>query len=182
MNFDKSIARLRLFEQRIERPGEFRSVERLNRQLSTVDQKGRRAANPQPIGFRNIGLNHRRGLFIVDALVKRRHVQPKIGGVLFQIRFGERAGKFADPHGEQAVMVFPELALPIGALGGIRRPMRFIGTALGSEIDDGIVLVRELDFVGLKIGLIELALRAKREFSTVWSLKVRILDQFDLGS
>ena len=170
-----------LLQQRIERPGKFRSVERLNRQLSAVNQKGRRAANAQAIGFRYFGLDDRRGLIVIDTFVKRGSVQSHIGGVLFQIRFGEIADEFTRPGREEFVVIFPELALSICALGGVCRPMRFVDAALCCEIDDGIVAVRELDFAGLEIVFIELALRAKREFSAVRSLIVGPLDKFDFG-
>ena len=149
--------------------------------MSAVNQKGRRAANAQAIGFRNFGLDDRRGLIVIDTFVKCGGVQSHIGSVLFQIRLGEIADEFTRPGSEEFVVILPELALAICAFCAIRRPMRFVDAALRREIDDGIVAVRELDFAGLEIIFIELALRAKREFSAVRSLIVGPLDKFDFG-
>lgn len=123
-------------------------------------------------------MNDRGGFIVVDTFVERRCIESQVGSIFFQIGFGERADTFALPVAKERVVIFPELALPIGALGSFRRPMRL---ADGSLIDDRKISVGELDFTGLEIILLELALRAKRKIFAVWSLKIRELDQFKFG-
>jgi hypothetical protein len=140
---------------------------------AAVDQKGRRALNALGGRLRRFVIDQRNSLAVIDALVKARGVETDIGGVFFQVRFGVRADIFAAPFAEQFVVILPKLALRIRALGGIGSPMRFTNFTL---IDYGVIAIRELDFAGLEIILIELALRAKRKIFAVRSLIVGILD------
>jgi hypothetical protein len=123
-------------------------------------------------------LNDRSSFFVVEAFVKRRRIESEIGGIFFQIGFGERADVFALPLAKELVVIFPELALPVRALGSIRRPMRLADASL---IDDRKISVGELDFTSLEIIFLELALRAKRKIFAIGSLKIRELDQFKFG-
>jgi hypothetical protein len=123
-------------------------------------------------------LNDRSSFFVVDTFVKRCRIESEIGGIFFQIGFGERADVFALPLAKELVVIFPELALPVRALGSIRRPMRLADASL---IDDRKISVGELDFTSLEIIFLELALRAKRKIFAIGSLKIRELDQFKFG-
>ena len=68
-------------------------------------------------------MNDRSRFIVVDTFVKRRRIESEIGGVFFQIGFGECAHVLADPHGKQFVVVLPELALLIGAFCGFGGPV-----------------------------------------------------------
>ena len=125
----------------------------------------------------NVFVNDRLGAFSIETLIELGGVKVQIGGVLFEVDFGECADILAAPFGKQFVVIFPELALLVRALRCIRRPMRFVD-AIRDKIYDGIVLVRELDLTGLDIVGINLASRASRKLLTARSLKVRIVKQF----
>lgn len=146
---------------------------------STIDEKRRCPANTQPLDFCYVGLNDGCRFVVVDTFVKRRRVESEIGGVFFQIGFGVCADPFAAPLPKEILVIFPKLALAIGALGSIRRPVRF---ADGSLVDDGKIFVGELDLAGLEIVVLELTLRAKCKIFAIWSLKIRELDHFKFGS
>ncbi len=66
-------------------------------------------------------------MVIVDARVELGGVETETGSVCFQIGFGKCANIFAGPHREEFIVILPELALLVRALGGFRCPMRFFG-------------------------------------------------------
>lgn len=167
-----------LFQQRVKSPRERPKVKRRDVEQSTIDQKTWRARQSKSRRFVIVGLNNRGSLVIVDARVELGGIQSQIGGVLFQIGFGERADIFAGPHREEFIVILPEFALLVRAFRGFCRPVRLADPCL---IDDGEVLVGKRDLVSLDVLRFDLATRAKRKLSADRSLKVGELDKGDFG-
>lgn len=128
--------------------------------------------------MRRFGIDDGYGLAIINALIERGGIETNIGGEFFQVRFGISADAFAAPFAKQLVVIFPELALLVRALGGVCRPMRFANLAL---IDDREIAIGEFDLACFEIIFFELALRAKCKIFAVRSLKIGILNQFEFG-
>lgn len=157
----------------------FRKINRLDLEYLAIDQKGRRAGKTQTIDLGDAGINDRLGLFVVEACVELGGVKTDLCRIAFQVRLGVGAEKLAAMLLEKLVVIFPELALHIRALGGVRCPVRFVDTASGANVNDRIILVREFHFSSFNILLIDLALRAKCKIAAVWSLKVRVFGKID---
>lgn len=133
---------IRLLEQRIKRAGKFVELQRAQLHLATIQKVGRRPLNSLASRLGHVRLDDGRGLVAVETLVEISRSKLQIRRVLFQLGLGEGSDVFACPYGEQLVVIFPELALEIGAFSRLRRPVRFSDTTL---IDDRVELVSELD-------------------------------------
>ena len=168
----------RLLEQCVKRATKLGIIERANLKRSAVDEEGRRALNTHRGRLIVFVVDNRNRFVIIDTGVEGSRIETDIGGVLFQIRFGKRADVFTRPHAKQLVVINPELALLVRALGGIRCPMRFANVTL---IDYRVIAIGEFDLARSEIIFLELTLRANRKCLAVWSLKIRVLDKINFG-
>ena len=117
-------------------------------------------------------------MVVVDARIELGGIKPELCRVLLQVGFRVRADILSRPDGKELIMVFPELALLVGAFSRFRRPMRFADASL---VDDGVILVRERNLVCLDVLCFDLATRAKCKISADRSLIIGEFDKRDFG-
>lgn len=134
-----------------------------------IDCKGWRTGNAQLAGEIDILLHHFFHAPRINALIEFGRVQLQFRGISFEIVLAEGAAVFALSVIEQIIMIFPKLALFIGALAGCACLQRLLP-------QEGKMHIPETYDSCFDILLIKLTTRVSGKTPAEWSLEVAKFD------